>query len=147
MPKMLSLQFGMEKPWRSKYLWRKGQSNEDYSCGNGVMPVEQGSVTFNAAAVATAASAAVPPCWRILIPACMSMASLFVEIGDTITILCLILPDEISIINMIIYGFDVVADTPGLASGPTSLLQLQEAVNRRPFPVFQERQTAAIRMP
>jgi hypothetical protein len=33
------------------------------------MPVEVGSVTLRAAAVATAASAALPPAWRISSPA------------------------------------------------------------------------------
>ena len=33
-------------------------------------PVEQGSVTLRAAATATAASAALPPCCRMRIPAC-----------------------------------------------------------------------------
>ena len=39
-------------------------------------PVEQGSVTFSAAATATAASAALPPCCRIRMPACNPLACL-----------------------------------------------------------------------
>lgn len=46
------------------------------------LPVEHGSVTFNAAAVATAASAALPPCCKILIPACTKKQHMTILIAD-----------------------------------------------------------------
>ena len=51
--------------WKNK---RKNATMKDVR--NVGLPVEQGSVMFSAAATATAASAALPPCCKMRMPAC-----------------------------------------------------------------------------